>query len=78
MADSMKKMLRMLGKGKTPDASDLSLGREEFVALVTSAVNDGFVEDVYISFCDSAPTSSLLSGAKLTEKGRKRAKGFFH
>lgn len=73
----MTKMLRMLKKGRVPDAGNLALGREEFVSLVSQAVSDGYIEGVYISFCDSMPTSSLLSGAELTEKGKEKARGFF-
>ena len=69
----MTKMLRMLKKGRVPDAGDLTLGREEFVSLVSQAVSDGYIEGVYISFCDSQDASHLLSGARLTEKGREKA-----
>ena len=69
----MHRMLRLLSKGKVPTPSCLAMGKEEFVSLVTRAVSGGYVEGVYISFCDSADADSLLSSAKLTPKGLKEA-----
>ena len=62
-------MLRMLCKGKVPTMEKLRLGQEEFVKLVADAQDDGLIEGVYISFCDSQDVSGLLSSARLTEKG---------
>lgn len=71
--DAKERMLRMLSKGKVPDMADLKLGREEFVKLVAEVQAEGLIEGVYISFCDSQDASHLLSGARLTEKGREKA-----
>ena len=69
-----EKMLKMLLKGKVPTKENLKMGKEEFVQSVTEAVNDGLIENVYISFCDSSDTSNLLSGARLTDKGIAEAR----
>lgn len=67
--DARNKMLRMLYKGKVPTMEKLRLGQEEFVKLVADAQDEGLIEGVYISFCDSQDVSDLLSSAGLTEKG---------
>ena len=71
--DARERMLRMLSKGKVPGLDDLKLEKEQFVKLVAEAQSEGLIEGVYVSFCDSQDVSSLLSSAKLTEKGRQAA-----
>ncbi len=74
MGNAMQKMLRMLMKGRVPEADDLKLGKEEFVALVSEADEKGYIEGVYISFCDRESIAGLLSSARITEKGIEAAK----
>lgn len=77
---AMIRMLKAMAKGRIPEASDLGLGKEQFVALVSEAAESGYIDGVYISSCDSQSVSGLLSMARLTEKGRAAAnvkKGIF-
>ncbi len=71
--DAEKRMLSELKKGRHPSPSDLGLGKEEFVALVSKALERGLIEGVYVSFCDSQSADGLLSSASLTEKGMEAA-----
>ena len=68
---AMQRMLRMLRRGRIPEAEDLGLGREEFVSLVSQAVADDLISGVYISFCDNESIHGLLSSAVLTDRGRE-------
>ncbi len=70
MKSALEKLLIGIKKGRNVNASSLRLGKEEFVSLVSSAVENGYIEGVYISFCDSQSVDNLLSSAVLTEKGR--------
>ena len=70
---AMERMLRLLKKGKHPDAASLGLSQEEYVMLVTEAIREGYITGVYVSFCDSASSGNLLNTAELTEKGEARA-----
>ena len=70
---AMERMLRLLKKGKYPDAASLGLSQEEYVMLVTEAIREEYITGVYVSFCDSASSGNLLNTAELTEKGEKRA-----
>ena len=77
---AMERMLRLLKKGKHPDAASLGLSQEEYVMLVTEAIREGYITGVYVSFCDSASSGNLLNTAELTEMGEKKAdsgKDFF-
>ena len=77
---AMDRMLRLLKKGKHPDAASLGLSQEEYVMLVTEALREGYITGVYVSFCDSASSGNLLNTAELTEKGEKKTvsgKAFF-
>ena len=75
--DKLRKMLRMIAKGKCPEAADLGMGREEFVQLVSHALDNGYIEGVYISFCDNSTSFGPLSSARLTEEGKKTARRFW-
>ena len=69
---AMERMLRLLKKGKHPDAASLGLSQEEYVMLVTEALREEYITGVYVSFCDSASSGNLLNTAELTEKGETR------
>ena len=71
--NAMHRMLSMLSRGKRPDCSDLGISREEYVLLVSDAVEKGYVSGVYVSFCDNANDGNLLVQAALTEKGQAEA-----
>ena len=48
--DKLRKMLRMIAKGKCPEAADLGMGREEFVQLVSHALDNGYIEENRTAF----------------------------
>ena len=78
--NAMVKMLSGIQRGRTVDEKQLGLGKEEFVSLVSQAIESGYIEGVYVSFCDSQSSEGLLSSARITDKGQqflKKKQGFF-